>query len=82
MTPGGKSVGTGPALNLFERVVAGGFFCFPAMAHDPWLDPLRKKPAFTKLLRQVETQHREAAAAFAELRGDKVLGVASPPDSR
>ena len=29
----------GPTLNLFERVVAGGFFCFPAMAHDHWLDP-------------------------------------------
>ena len=55
---------SGPALDLLERVVAGGFFCFPAMAHDSWLDSLRKKPAFTKLLRQAETQHREAAAAF------------------
>jgi len=68
----------GPALDLFERVVAGGFFCFPAMAHDPWLGPLRKKPAFTKLLRQVETQHREATATFAQLRGERVLGIASP----
>src|SRR5262245_37768506 len=67
----------GPALDLFERVVAGGFFCFPAMAHDPWLDPLRKKPAFTKLLRQAETQHRDASAAFTKLRGEKVLGVTS-----
>ena len=50
-----------PALDLLERVVAGGFFCFPAMARDPWLDPLRKKPAFTKLLRRAEAQHREAA---------------------
>ena len=69
----------GPALDLLERVVAGGFFCFPAMAHDPWLDSVRKKPAFTKLLRQAETQHREASAVFARLRGEKVLGVASPP---
>ena len=67
-----------PALELFERVVECGFFCFPAMAHDPWLDPLRRKPAFTKLLRQAETQHRKAAAAFARLQGEKVLGVASP----
>jgi TolB-like protein len=65
----------GPALDLIERVVAGGFFCFPAMAHDPWLDPLRKKPAFTKLLRQAETQHQEAAAIFSRLQGEKVLGV-------
>jgi hypothetical protein len=33
-----------PALELFERVVEGGFFCFPAMTDDPWLDPLRRKP--------------------------------------
>jgi DNA-binding winged helix-turn-helix (wHTH) protein/tetratricopeptide (TPR) repeat protein len=64
-----------PALELFERVVEGGFFCFPAITHDPWLEPLRKKPSFTKRLRQAETQHRKAAAAFAELEGEKVLGV-------
>jgi len=62
-----------PALELFERVVEGGFFCFPAMTHDPWLDPLRKKPAFAKRLRQAETQHREAVAAFIELQGERVL---------
>jgi TolB-like protein/tetratricopeptide (TPR) repeat protein len=67
-----------PALELFERVVDGGFFCFPAMTRDPWLDPLRRKPAFTKRLRQAETQHRKAAAAFAELQGEKVLSVAGP----
>lgn len=67
----------GPALDLFERVVAGGFFCFPAMANDPWLDALHKKPAFTKLLRLAETQHRDAAATFARLGGETVLGVAS-----
>jgi tetratricopeptide (TPR) repeat protein len=67
----------GPALELYERVVKGGFFCFPAMDRDPWLDPLRKKPAFTKLLRQAETQHRAAAAALTELRGEELLGIAS-----
>jgi hypothetical protein len=64
-----------PALELFERVVEGGFFCFPAMTHDPWLEPLRKKPLFTKRLCQAETQHRSAAAAFAELQGERVLGI-------
>jgi DNA-binding winged helix-turn-helix (wHTH) protein/tetratricopeptide (TPR) repeat protein len=64
-----------PALELFERVVAGGYFCYPAMADDPWLEPLRKQNAFTKVLKQAETQHREAAAEFARLEGDKVLGT-------
>ncbi len=65
----------GPALELFERVVKGGYFCFPAMATDPWLDSLRKEPVFTKLLHQAETHHREASAAFKQLSGEKVLGV-------
>jgi len=57
-------------------VVAGGFFCFPALSSDPWLNSLRKKPAFTKLLRQAESQHQQAVEAFARLGGDKVLGAA------
>ena len=53
------------------------------MAHDPWLDSLRKRPAFTKLLRRAEARHQEALAAFERLGGDKVLGIAlsTPMDS-
>jgi DNA-binding winged helix-turn-helix (wHTH) protein/tetratricopeptide (TPR) repeat protein len=61
-----------PALDLLERVVAGGFFCFPTMACDPWLDSLRERPAFTRLLRQAEVQHQEALATFARLGGDNI----------
>ena len=70
---------TGPALTLLERVVASGYFCFPTMARDPWLDSLRKKPPFTRLLRQAEALHREALAAFDRLGGQQVLGVAPLP---
>src|SRR5262245_15087777 len=70
-----------PALELFERVVEGGFFCFPAIAQDSWLDAIRKKPSFTKRLRQAESQHRKAAAAFAELQGESVLGFRSVASS-
>jgi DNA-binding winged helix-turn-helix (wHTH) protein len=63
------------ALDLLERVVAGGFFCFPAMARDPWLDSLRKKPAFAKLMLRAEARYREALVAFERLGGDKVLGL-------
>jgi DNA-binding winged helix-turn-helix (wHTH) protein/tetratricopeptide (TPR) repeat protein len=73
---------TGRALDLFPRVVAGGFFCFPAMARDPWLNPLRKRTEFTKLLRQVQAQHRRAAAAFAQKQGHVLLGVVSRPKTR
>lgn len=65
-----------PALGLLDRVVAGGFFCYPAMAQDRWLDPLRDRPAFMELMRQAETRHQEAAGTFTELRGERALGVA------
>jgi TolB-like protein len=63
------------AIDFLGRAIAGGFFCFPAMAADPWLDPVRRKPAFTKLLKQAEARHAEAAALFATLEGSKVLGL-------
>jgi len=65
-----------PALQLLERVVAGGYFCYPAMAHDPWLDPLRKKAEFKKLLARAEAQHRDAVGAFKRLGGEKLLAMA------
>jgi DNA-binding winged helix-turn-helix (wHTH) protein/tetratricopeptide (TPR) repeat protein len=67
---------SGRALEIFERVVDGGFFCFPALARDPWLDSLRKKPAFMKRLRRAESRHQESLAAFERLGGDRILGVA------
>jgi tetratricopeptide (TPR) repeat protein len=65
---------TGPAIDLLERVVAGGFFCYPAMASDPWLEPVRATPKFVAILRDAETLHREAATTFAQLGGDTLLG--------
>jgi hypothetical protein len=71
-----------PALDLFHRVVAGGFVCFPFMERDPWLDPLRKTPEFAKLLGQAEARHSKAAAAFARMRGGVVLGLAAAAKPR
>jgi hypothetical protein len=64
----------------FRRVGGGGFFCFPAMAGDPWLNPLRERSEFGKLLSQARTRYREAAGTFVGVRGDVTLGVASPKE--
>ncbi len=65
---------TDRALERLQRAVEGGFFCYPAMAADPWLDPLRKKPACTRLLKRAEREHREAASLFKGLHGEEMLG--------
>ena len=65
------------ALDLMERVVGGGFFCYPALSSDPWLDSLRKKPKFAKLLGKAEQQHEVAAKEFTHIEGDRILGIPS-----
>jgi pentatricopeptide repeat protein len=63
------------AIAAFERVIASGFCCYPAFAHDPWLDTLRSNARFVELLRHAEARHREAARLFIEHGGDRLLGV-------
>jgi DNA-binding winged helix-turn-helix (wHTH) protein/tetratricopeptide (TPR) repeat protein len=63
------------ALELFERVVESGYFCYPAMSSDPWLDPIRTKPQFIRLADQAEQQHQVAAREFARLEGNRILGI-------
>ena len=45
------------------------------MERDPWLDSLRKKPAFTKLLRSAEAEHWRALDAFERSNGASVLAM-------
>jgi DNA-binding winged helix-turn-helix (wHTH) protein len=66
------------AVQLFQRVVRGGFCCYPAMARDPWLDSIRGLPEFAKLLREARAKHREALAAFRSVNGDVILGMSRP----
>jgi DNA-binding winged helix-turn-helix (wHTH) protein/tetratricopeptide (TPR) repeat protein len=63
------------ALQLFERVVGGGFCCYPAMLNDPWLESVRNRPEFAALLGKARHQHLSAAEEFARLEGDRILGA-------
>lgn len=63
------------ALELLDRVVETGFFCYPAFTRHPWLEPLRARPEFVAILRKVERRHREARAAFIEAGGEALLGT-------
>lgn len=54
---------------------AEGFFCYPTLASDPWLDPLRGLAEFAAILQRASTKHRNAAAAFAQAGGDALLRI-------
>lgn len=73
------------AMNLLERVVGGGFFCYPAMMHDPWLEPLRKLARFEELMRAVANKHQSAESDFTAMEGHRILRMdrqaeAAPPE--
>lgn len=70
------------ALNLLERVVAGGFCCYPAMAQDSWLDGMRGRPVFAKALEHAENKHRSALRQFEQLGGARILGLDSHTAAR
>lgn len=63
------------ALTNLQTAVESGFFCYSALARDPWLDSLRGSVEFATILRRAETGHREARAAFLQAGGDQVLGL-------
>jgi len=63
------------ALEILARAIENGFFCYPTIARDPWLDAIRTRPEFTALLRKAQQLHREALASFLAAGGDSLLGV-------
>jgi DNA-binding winged helix-turn-helix (wHTH) protein/tetratricopeptide (TPR) repeat protein len=63
------------ALRLLERVAAYGFACYPALADDPWLAPLRARSAFRKVLADTGRRHEEARSAFGTANGPRLLGT-------
>ncbi len=60
---------------MLARAVEGGFYCAPAIAQDPWFDPLRANPEFIRLLRLAQMRHWDAAAAFTDAGGERLLGI-------
>ena len=63
------------AVETLSRSVEG--YCgLPALALDSWLDPLRARPDFRRLLARAETQRRAAIDAFMVAGGERLLGVA------
>ena len=64
-----------PAVDIFRRAVANGFFCFPWITRDPWLDPIRTDPHVVEAMREAERRWRDAEMKFHEHPGSRVLAV-------
>jgi serine/threonine protein kinase/tetratricopeptide (TPR) repeat protein len=64
----------GRATRLLKRTVDGGYFCYPQMASDPWLDPIRGDAEFKRILHRAQTLHQEAIEMFRAEGGPPLLG--------
>ena len=60
---------------MFRRSVERGFFCFPAMARNRWMEPVAENPDYVATLRRAETRHRTAMTTFTAIGGDQVLSL-------
>jgi tetratricopeptide (TPR) repeat protein len=63
------------ALAMLDAVVDAGFFCYPGIAQDPWLDSLRSHPQFVRILARAEDRHRQAVLAFRETGLEDLFGI-------
>ena len=61
------------AIAVLQRATAAGFNCYPVLASDEWLDPIRQRGEFADVLRQVKQEHELAGVAFAAAGGDRVF---------
>lgn len=65
----------GRAFMALSHAVDFGFFCYPALAGDPWLDPLRGRLEFQRILDSARSRHHEAVQALDRENGQALLGV-------
>jgi serine/threonine protein kinase/tetratricopeptide (TPR) repeat protein len=63
------------ATEMLSRAIERGFFCYPVMLRDPWLDSLRGEKQFIDLLRKAQELHREAVQVFHSLAWDTALNM-------
>ena len=61
------------AVALLNRVVNGGFFCYPLFTRDRWLESLRDRHDFKDVLHHAETEHHKSVGAFQSAGGDALL---------
>ena len=61
------------ALRLLHDAVERGFFSYPTLVSDSWLDALRGDPSFALTLTCAKEKHERASAAFERCGGNLLL---------
>lgn len=64
------------ALELLGRIVEGRFYCAHMLVHDPWFDTIRTDPEFLRVLQTAQEGSADAAAAYVQAGGERLLGSA------
>ena len=59
---------------MVKRAIEGGYHCHSFFTQDPWLDPLRGSREFNQIVQLAEQAYHDAAEAFVEAGGEKLLG--------
>ncbi len=67
------------AAAILGRSVDEGFFCYPAIACDPWLNGLRAVPAFQSALRRAQDRHVSAIRRFRAAGGERLFSASDGP---
>jgi len=57
----------GECARCLRKAVEGGFFCYPYMARDPDLDPVRSDPRVQEALALAKARHEEFKKKWAAL---------------
>jgi eukaryotic-like serine/threonine-protein kinase len=64
------------AVASLSRSVEHGYCGLPALEVDPWLDPLRGRSDFRRLIERAENERRITLDTFIVAGGERLLGVA------
>jgi serine/threonine protein kinase/tetratricopeptide (TPR) repeat protein len=67
---------TATSIALLKTAIDNGYLCYPQLASDPWLDPIRGDAEFKEILHRAEALHQEAIAVFKAEGGPALLGQA------
>ena len=63
------------AISFIARAIEGGYFCYPVLIADWWLDGVRARPELSAMISVAKAHWKQATAAFVAAGGPLLLGL-------